>query len=54
MANIMILNKCNLRCPYCFADEFTRDKDYQYMTFDDFRHAVDFSVYKNKGERIIN
>ena len=23
MANIVLLGKCNLRCPYCFAEEFT-------------------------------
>ena len=48
----MILNKCNLRCPYCFADEFTYVNNYQFMSFEDFRHAVDFSVYNNPTERI--
>ncbi len=26
MANIMINEDCNLRCPYCFANEFVNKK----------------------------
>ena len=26
MANIALLNRCNLRCPYCFADSYTAEE----------------------------
>lgn len=26
MANIALLNRCNLRCPYCFADNYTAEE----------------------------
>lgn len=33
MANIAILNYCNLKCPYCFANEFIEEKK-QLITFE--------------------
>ena len=27
MANIFLTRKCNLKCPYCFADEFVNKKN---------------------------
>jgi len=41
MANIMVTEACNLRCPYCFAEEFVNHKPVE-MTLDDFRVALDF------------
>ena len=41
MANIMVNETCNLRCPYCFADEFV-NKMPQEMTILDFRMALNF------------
>ncbi|PNR96531.1 radical SAM protein [Petrotoga olearia] len=39
MANIMINNNCNLSCEYCFAKNISAPL---YMTFTDFKYAVDF------------
>jgi len=41
MANIMVNETCNLRCPYCFADEFVNKAPTE-MTLEDFRKALDF------------
>ena len=41
MANIMVNEVCNLRCPYCFADEFV-NKDTKEMTIEDFKTALNF------------
>jgi len=41
MANIMVTEKCNLRCPYCFAEEFVNHKPKE-MSLEDFREALDF------------
>jgi hypothetical protein len=41
MANIMVNEACNLRCPYCFAGEFV-NKAPREMTLADFRTALDF------------
>jgi len=41
MANIMVTEVCNLRCPYCFADEFVNHSPKE-MTVNDFREALDF------------
>jgi len=31
MANIAVLNYCNLKCPYCFANEFIEENK-QFIT----------------------
>jgi hypothetical protein len=49
MANIMVNEACNLRCPYCFAEEFV-NKTPKEMTLEDFRVALDF-VLGDKRER---
>ena len=49
MANIMVNEACNLRCPYCFAEEFV-NKDPKEMTLEDFRTALDF-VMSDENER---
>jgi len=41
MANIMVNEACNLRCPYCFAGEFV-NKAPKEMTLEDFKVALDF------------
>lgn len=43
MANIMMTDACNLRCPYCFANEFV-NKDRNEITEDNFDKAVQFIV----------
>ena len=49
MANIMVNEACNLRCPYCFAEEFV-NKAPKEMTLDDFKTALDF-VLSDQSER---
>ena len=51
MANIMLNEICNLRCPYCFADEFV-NKAPKEITMDDFRKALEFSLSSGPNERI--
>lgn len=41
MANIAILNYCNLKCPYCFADDMIHEKSTT-MGMDDFRKILEF------------
>ncbi len=43
MANIMMTDVCNLRCPYCFANEFV-NKDTNAISEENFDKAVDFIV----------
>lgn len=43
MANIALLNRCNLRCPYCFANEYI-DNEGQDITIEDFRQLLDFAA----------
>ena len=43
MANIMVNEACNLRCPYCFAEEFV-NKDPKEMPLEDFRKALEFAL----------
>ena len=49
MANIMVNETCNLRCPYCFAEEFV-NKAPKEMTLEDFRVALDF-VLSDRDDR---
>lgn len=41
MANIAIVNYCNLKCPYCFADDMIHQKA-NAMTIEDFQKALEF------------
>ncbi len=41
MANIFLTNSCNLKCPYCFANEFV-NKGSEEITFDNFKKALNF------------
>lgn len=40
MANIILTNKCNQRCPYCFAGDLL-NSNAQDITMDDFKLAID-------------
>lgn len=41
MPNIMLTYGCNLKCPYCFANEFVNKKS-SYITEENFKKAIDF------------
>lgn len=41
MPNIMLTYRCNLNCPYCFANEFV-NKQSTDITFENFQSAVNF------------
>lgn len=41
MANIFLTRKCNLKCPYCFADEFVNQKN-QDVTLENFKKILNF------------
>lgn len=41
MANIFLTRKCNLKCPYCFADEFV-NKDNEEISIENFKTALNF------------
>ena len=41
MANIALLNRCNLKCPYCFADSYTGEASAD-ITIDTFKRLLDF------------
>ena len=43
MANIMVNEACNLRCPYCFAEEFVNNNPKE-MSLGDFKLALDFAM----------
>ena len=43
MANIAIINYCNLKCPYCFADDMIHEKS-KCITLDDFRKILEFTA----------
>ncbi|NLA88104.1 MAG: radical SAM protein [Clostridiales bacterium] len=51
MANIMVNETCNLRCPYCFAEEFV-NKSPKEMTLEDFRKALDFVLGDNSDRQV--
>lgn len=57
MANIMITGVCNVKCPYCFADEFVNNQNYFkdkkdiHMSKENFERAVNF-ILTNPKERI--
>lgn len=51
MANIMVNEACNLRCPYCFAEEFVNQAPKE-MTLEDFREALDFVLSDNSDRQV--
>ncbi len=50
MANIFLTRKCNLKCPYCFADEFV-NKENEEITVENFKKALDF-IKTSESERV--
>lgn len=51
--NVLITNRCNLNCPYCFAsDELTRDGNNRQteMSISDFKYVTDFFVKSGVNE----
>ena len=50
MANIILTNKCNQRCPYCFADDLL-SSDTKDITTEDFKLAID--ILLRAGEQKI-
>jgi len=50
MANLFLTRKCNLKCPYCFADEFVNKENEEY-TMENFHKAVKF-IKTMPGERL--
>jgi len=43
MANIMVTERCNLACPYCFADEFV-NKEIHEISINHFQKALEFVI----------
>ena len=43
MANIALLNRCNLRCPYCFAENYIDDEKTD-ISLDTFAKLLDFAA----------
>ena len=40
--NIMLLEGCNLSCPYCFASKYVQGSDKGVITIENFKKALDF------------
>ena len=51
MANIMVNETCNLRCPYCFAEEFV-NKSKKEMSLGDFKKALAFVLSDEKEAQV--
>lgn len=51
MANIMINDICNLKCPYCFAQELS-NRNNKNITMDNFEKAIDFVLTGGANEQI--
>jgi sulfatase maturation enzyme AslB (radical SAM superfamily) len=45
MSNIAIVNYCNLKCPYCFAEDMIKEEN-TFMSLDDYNKLLDF-ILKN-------
>lgn len=50
MANIVLTNKCNLKCSYCFAKEITK-QSIQYFTIENFIKALNY-IKTGNTERV--
>ena len=51
MPNIMINEACNLRCPYCFAEEFVNHSPKE-MTVEDFETAINFAMSDREDRQL--
>ena len=48
MANIFLTKKCNLKCPYCFADEFVnKDNQEIYTEYDKIEALENYDENEN-------
>lgn len=45
MSNIAIVNYCNLKCPYCFAEDMIKEEN-TFMSLNDYNKLLDF-ILKN-------
>ena len=53
MPNIMVTQRCNLRCPYCFANEFVDgEKSELDITVDNFKRILDFILQDGTVKKI--
>ncbi len=52
MANIALLNYCNLSCPYCFANEFITNEKKQILTLEQLDKILDFLAKGQFNNRI--
>ena len=48
MPNIMLTYRCNLKCPYCFANEFVNKKNTD-ISLENFEKALDFIATDGSG-----
>lgn len=52
MANIAILNYCNLQCPYCFANKFITEEKKQFITDKELDDILNFLSHSTNFGRI--
>lgn len=52
MANIAILNYCNLNCPYCFANKFITEEKKQLITMEELDTILNFLSHSDNIGRI--
>ena len=51
MANIMLIDACNLQCPYCFANEFV-NRDRNEISDESFYQISEFILSGRKNQRV--
>lgn len=51
MANVILTNRCNLQCPFCFATENQAEKDLSQFSLAEVRNIASFLDRKNKTFR---
>lgn len=52
MANIAILNYCNLQCPYCFANKFITEEEKEFITDEQLDNIFEFIGENPPGYRV--
>ena len=50
MSNIAIVNYCNLKCPYCFAEDMIKEEN-TFMSLENYNKILDF-ILKNPQDKI--
>jgi len=53
MSNVAILESCNYKCKYCFAEEFTEHGNNKLMSLEDFKRVTDFLLQTSDGVGLI-